>query len=189
MTISNIDRASIDTIGKRVAAALKDLGEELGLTFSFDGAGRYAGQTGEVRISMALATAAGAETAHEVMFKTLAAGWGLVPTDLGRTLMVRGARYTIAGANIGGRKNPVLIKRVSDERIFNAPLSLVKAGLDAIAKIEAAEEARKKAAAAAPPSKPAPPSFATPEADEEESFVAPPRPSTAPTFNSGSPFV
>ena len=104
-----ITKDLLDTIRKRGEKALHDLGDDLGISFSFSHA-KYDlnGQYATFKLELAVVGADGEATSREAeLFKKQCHLYGLEPKHLGTDFTIGMNTYTITGLNPRAHKFPV----------------------------------------------------------------------------------
>jgi len=116
--IAKITPAICNKIDEHILDALKEVGEELGLSISING-GRYGATSYTPKLQLALISEDGEVMSSEAeTFKNFAQYYGMKESDLHRKVTINGTRYEIVGLSTRSRKFPVLTKRVKDGRAF-----------------------------------------------------------------------
>ena len=129
MKITSFDRKTVAELRIAVEAALKPLGEAIGVQFR---AGHILFQTSNctVKVEAALIGDGGeVKTKEAEDFRRMARFYGLKPEQLNQTFTdLRGARFKLVGLNIRARTKPFVIEDVAGKR-FIAPEEMVLRGL------------------------------------------------------------
>lgn len=129
MTITSIDRFSLGVVQTRIAKALKDLGDELGLDITYGGGHFSNGMTGDVKLKLAVRAAAGSPSAAEVEFKRYCGMFGLVASDYDRQFASNGKTFRISGIKASAPKFPIIAIEHFSKKPYKFPLEIVKAAL------------------------------------------------------------
>ncbi len=109
--------AEMKAMRPEIEAALKDLGDRLGISFKVGG-GSYGQQTAQFKLELGRIGDDGqAVTKFREAWDQLAPIYGLEPEWFGRTFRSGGTEYRIAGL-APRRRKPVLVDRTRDGRQF-----------------------------------------------------------------------
>lgn len=123
MTISAIDRAALRTISEEINEAIQAIAKRHGLEMKTAG-GSYGGTSGVVKVEVTI-PGRGKEV---VEFERYGAQFGVQPSDLGRTILVQGQPFELAGLNTKAPKFPFLAKG-ADGRTYKLGADTVKRAL------------------------------------------------------------
>lgn len=114
--ITHIDRSTLGFIQKRVEAALKDLGDELGIDFSYAG-GSY-GAKSALKLDLNVRDTGTGKSSAQTMFERAASMLGLKPHWFGAPFMAQGRQFKITGYKPSARKNCIEIQDVISGRQY-----------------------------------------------------------------------
>lgn len=125
-----VDSAFIRALSARIEAALKPLGEELGVSLRV-GKAKYSNASfGSIAVDVSAVGADGtAETRDARVYRELAHLYELDPNALGSRVMVFGKEYEIVGLKPRSSLFPVLARLVSSGKLFKLPADAVKSAL------------------------------------------------------------
>jgi hypothetical protein len=115
--ITSFGRREHSEVSAKVQAALKTLGDELGVKFTTTG-GQYGTGSGMIRLSVEVQDTGAGVSAAEAEFKRYAAHYGMQPDWFGKTFFHQGTQYRITGINPGAPKFPVNAERTHDGKSF-----------------------------------------------------------------------
>ena len=128
------DSATARTIGKEAEAALSAALAKHGITAKYAG-GKLDGSLRFIpkfELTAKMSDASGNSVTPEgEEFKKYARNMGLQPSDLHRKFISNGTVYRITGLNRSRLKYPIDARRVSDDKPFKFPLSVVAIALKA----------------------------------------------------------
>lgn len=127
--VTVFDRATCRMVSDRVTVALKELGDELGITFK-QGSGRYAPESFTMKLEATVMNADGTESSKEAEdFKKLAYIYGLEATDLETTITINGKKVTIKGIKPRSHKYPIIGQEVGTNKRYKYPVNTVLAAM------------------------------------------------------------
>lgn len=127
--IKQIDRATCKDLRPKILAALKELGEELGVGFSLGNAS-YSPENATFKLNIGVIAENGtAKTPEAAAFERMASTLGFKPEDLGKVFVSQGVAYKISGYKATRRKYPISATRVHDEKGFKFTVAQVKLAL------------------------------------------------------------
>lgn len=127
MKITEINRDVIRLLRPKIEAALAGIAKEHDLVIKL-GAGNFMPTNLTLKLEIATKTEDGEVNSREVEdFKHNAFLYGLKAEDLGKEFTFRGETYMITGLRRKAHKNPILVKRVHDGKVFVMPVEFVTA--------------------------------------------------------------
>jgi len=121
--IKTIDKQAMQHIRPVLEAALADIATQYGIEISL-GNGRFSGESGTFKLNLATISEDGEVMTSEASdYKRLAelSYTDTKPEWLFQNFTQNGEVYQLLGEKMRARKRPMLIKRVSDGQIYNAP--------------------------------------------------------------------
>ena len=124
-----MERRQVREIGEKIAKLCQPLAEDLGVTIKYDG-GSF-GVDATIKLRVCEITTDGKIVSQETSdFERFAAMHDLKPNDLGKKFVAwDGSTYEIVGLKVRSRKNPIVCKRLRDDKYFKFPSTAVKNGL------------------------------------------------------------
>ena len=126
MTIKQFDPATCRLLAKEVEETLRDLAARHGLSVKAAG-GKYGPSYYTMKVEFARMSADGTAEGPEVeAFRTLGRFYHFEPEDLGKTFVLRGTEYEVAGLRPKASKNPIIGRRKKDGREYCFPADFVR---------------------------------------------------------------
>ena len=121
-----MDRGKARFIGEKVMAKLKEIEDELGVTFS-RGSGSYDSATYSMKVTATVDNVDGSTRTPEMMdFERHASMYGLEAENLGATFTQGGTEYEIVGMKPRSSKYPILAKSFTNGKTYKFPADTVK---------------------------------------------------------------
>lgn len=117
--MNTIDRAAVGRIDTAVLAALKEVGESLGLDIRLDG-GRFGPDRYNMKVAISPLTGSGKATIP-LNFIQDARRLQVDPTCWGKSFRYLGEIYKVTGLKVRNRKYPVLATRKRDGQSMKLP--------------------------------------------------------------------
>ena len=131
MKLTRIERSTCSTLTARANAALKALGEELGLTITVKGGGQYSESTFQTKVEFALPSAGGElMTTEATAFRLNARSYGLQPDDLFREFNYAGRQVKIVGLKTRAHKMPIIYVEIRTGKRFKCSEDAIKIWLE-----------------------------------------------------------
>ena len=127
-TLNNFGRNEHRLISTEVIAALKEVGDKFGITFSTKG-GEIGGTGGMIKLGVDIKDTAGAASRAKTMWDAYAPRLGLDKDDFGAIFVTAQGSYKITGVNPSAPKYPIEAQRVGDRKPYKFPVWTVKQGL------------------------------------------------------------
>ena len=114
-----MNRATAKLVGQKIEAALKSVGEELGMQIRARG-GSYSATACQIKLEVSeLSDNGTAQTPERIAFIEQAKYYGLVPEDLDAEFTAQdGTTYKIIGLSPRNRKYPIVAARQSDGKLY-----------------------------------------------------------------------
>ena len=109
-----VDKQMLIAARPQIEAALKELGEKLGVTIKV-GSGNFQpdGSAGMLKLELTEIREDGV-SAEEIAFRKVCSLYGLKPEDYGKELKIRNETFKLVGINTRAPKSPVEIERIPD---------------------------------------------------------------------------
>jgi hypothetical protein len=125
--MEKLTAGKIDQVNADIKSSVLEVLKKHGLIMSKGVSASYTDTFGNVRFQYAIA---GKKHANiEFNFKNQYMKFGLKLDDLGKIFTHKGDKYKIVGSRTKARKAPIVIERLHDKELFNAPTELVKEAL------------------------------------------------------------
>ncbi|MDG1950087.1 MAG: hypothetical protein P8J32_04725 [bacterium] len=121
-----VDKQLLEAARPQIEAALKELGEKLGVTIKV-GSGNYEpdGSAGVLKLELGEVREDGV-SAEEIAFRKVCSLYGLKPEDYGKKLKIRTETFKLVGLNTRAPKKPVEIERIPDGAKFKTGENILK---------------------------------------------------------------
>lgn len=121
-----VDRQLLKAARPQIEAALKEVGEKLGITITV-GSGNFLpdGSAGMLKLELAEVREDGV-SAGEIAFRKVCSLYGLKPEDYGKELKIRNETFKLIGLNTRAPKKPVEIERIPDGGRFKTGENILK---------------------------------------------------------------
>jgi hypothetical protein len=130
-------RADFDEIRKAIMDALKPVGDASGIVFKFTGKLSYSEGSFDVKITASAVQSDGTvSTPESERFKRYATMFGFKPTDLFTTCKLNGEEFKIIGLKQYQGKQPVILQKISDGKIYSGSTQAVKHALGRVSDID-----------------------------------------------------
>jgi hypothetical protein len=110
--IMKLDRVRIAHIEARATKVLNELGDELGVRFSF-GSGRFNSNNAKLQLQVAVVQDGKVMDEKSTAWKKYADMYGFNQDDLGKVILIRGSEFRITGLNPNRPKYPVSADKVA----------------------------------------------------------------------------
>ena len=128
MKITKFDRPSLKFLRGEIDTALKAVADKHDIVLKL-GNISFSGNNASMKVEASVKNASGEVITKEAEdFKRQAMFYGLEPSDLGKTVTMRGQKYTICGLKPKSTKYPILAKR-GDGAVVKVPLDMIKRAL------------------------------------------------------------
>jgi hypothetical protein len=110
--MKTIDKAALHALRPRIDAALKALGEELGIAFAAT-SGSYGDNSGHFKLTIAIDDPALQEAAARREFNSYCQLFDLLPEDFGREVQINGKAHRVSGLALNRSKFPIKMIEVA----------------------------------------------------------------------------
>lgn len=132
MTITNFNRLTLDELRRKLDAAAKLVGDNLGIKIAVGGI-KFTPTNCTIKLEAAVIDTTGAvavvRTREVEDFAAFCGMFSLRTDDLGKDFVFRGCLYRITGLKPSAPKFPVIAERVHDKKGFKFPAHAVLVGL------------------------------------------------------------
>lgn len=142
--LTSLDRTACRTLRAALEKALANVTDDFGVGISLGSMNFMPGPDGQMTVKLTVTPAqvsatgtVSAKTPEEAAFERYASMYGMEPEWLGKTLMLGGREYTIAGLNPRATKNNVFLKPSGRNRQKNRRVCPAAAVVTAMARAAA----------------------------------------------------
>ena len=106
MKVKQFDKSNVNVVSSMINDELKALGKKLGIEIRA-GRGKYSSTNFTLKLEMSVMDGGEVITKEAVAFKELASLYGFKKSDLGKSFMSNGKKFTITGLNTRAKKYPI----------------------------------------------------------------------------------
>lgn len=114
--ITDINKAAMIALRPQIDAALKELGEKLGITFSA-GNGSFGGAEAHFKLNMKVADPSIQEAAKRDEFARYCSLFDLQPEDYGKTFRAGRTEYRLIGLELKRSKYPLRVMNLTENKV------------------------------------------------------------------------